>query len=91
MAICCLQNEKYKDAKVNYKKSVELNGQIYEVREQLIRLELGDNDIDGAIKDGQDALSLFPIRHGSTTWWGVAYLQKKDYKKPWSTSKMHQS
>ena len=76
-----LQNEKYKDAKANYKKSVELNGQIYEVREQLIRLELGDNDIEGAIKDGQDALSLFPNQAWLNYLVGVAYQQKKDYKK----------
>jgi tetratricopeptide (TPR) repeat protein len=76
-----LQNEKYKDAKVNYKKSVDLNGQIYEVREQLIRLELGDNDADGAIKDGQDALSLFPNQAWLNYLVGVAYQQNKDYKK----------
>ena len=55
-----LQNEKYKDAKANYKRSVELNGQVYEVQEQLIRLELGENDPDAALKDGENALSLFP-------------------------------
>jgi tetratricopeptide (TPR) repeat protein len=75
-----LQNEKYKEAKDNYKKSVELNGQIYEVREQLIRLELGDNDTEAAIKDGRDALSLFPNQAWLNYLVGVAYLQKKDYK-----------
>jgi tetratricopeptide (TPR) repeat protein len=76
-----LQNGKYKDAKENYKKSVQLNGQVYEVREQLIRLELGDNDMDGALTDGQDALSLFPNQAWLNYLVGVAYQQKKDFKK----------
>ncbi len=76
-----LQNTKYKDAKINYKKSLELNGQVYEVQEQLIRLELGDNDIDGALKDGQNALSLFPNQAWLNYLVGVAYQQKKDFNK----------
>lgn len=76
-----LQNGKYKEAKENYKKSVQLNGQVYEVREQLIRLELGDNDMDSALKDGQDALSLFPNQAWLNYLVGVAYQQKKDFKK----------
>jgi tetratricopeptide (TPR) repeat protein len=76
-----LQNGKYSDAKVNYKKSIELNGQIYEVWEQLIRLELGDNDADAAVKDGENALSLFPNQAWLNYLTGVAWQQKKDYKK----------
>jgi len=76
-----LQNGKYKEAKEYYKKSVQLNGQVYEVREQLIRLDLSDNDIDGALKDGQEALSLFPNQAWLNYLVGVAYQQKKDFKK----------
>jgi tetratricopeptide (TPR) repeat protein len=76
-----LQNGQYKDAKVNYKKSVALNGQVYEVREQLIRLDLGDNDVDAALKDGEDALSLFPNQAWLNYLVGVSWQQKKDYKK----------
>ena len=76
-----VQNGKYKEAKENYRKSIQMNGQVYEVREQLIRLELGDNDIDGALKDGQDALSLFPNQAWLNYLVGVCYQQKKDFKK----------
>jgi tetratricopeptide (TPR) repeat protein len=76
-----LQNAKYKEARINYKKSLELNGQVYEVQEQLIRLELGENDIDGALKDGQNALSLFPNQAWLNYLVGVAYQQKKDFNK----------
>jgi tetratricopeptide (TPR) repeat protein len=76
-----IQSEKFKEAKDNYRKSIELNGQVYEVHEQLIRLELGNNEIDNAIKDGEDALSLFPNQAWLNYLVGVAYEQKKDFKK----------
>jgi tetratricopeptide (TPR) repeat protein len=76
-----IQNEKYADAKANYKKSIVLNAQVYEVHEQLIRIELGNNEIDNAIKDGENALSLFPNQAWLNFLTGVAYEQKKDFKK----------
>jgi tetratricopeptide (TPR) repeat protein len=76
-----LQNEKLKDAKAMYQKSVALNSQVYEVQEQLVRIELGDNDIDGAVKDGENSLSLFPNQAWMNYLVGVAWLQKKDYHK----------
>ncbi|MDB4925740.1 tetratricopeptide repeat protein [Mucilaginibacter sp.] len=76
-----LQNEKYNEAKTNYKRSVELNGQIYEVREQLVRLELSNGEIDNVIKDGETALSFFPNQGWMNYFVGLAWLQKKEYKK----------
>ena len=76
-----LQNEKYKDAKESYKKSVALNGQVYEVQGTIDQIELGDNDIDSAIKDGENALSLFPNQAWLNYLVGVACQQKKDFKK----------
>jgi tetratricopeptide (TPR) repeat protein len=76
-----IQNEKYSDAKANYQKSIALNAQVYEVHEQLIRIELGNNEIDNAIKDGEDALALFPNQAWLNFLTGIAYEQKKDFKK----------
>jgi tetratricopeptide (TPR) repeat protein len=76
-----IQNEKFVDAKASYKKSIELNAQVYEVHEQLIRLELGDNELDAAIQDGEEALSLFPNQSWLNYLVGVAWEQKKDFKK----------
>jgi tetratricopeptide (TPR) repeat protein len=76
-----LQNDKLKDAKVAYQKSIELDGQVYAVYEQLLRIELSQNDLDGAIKDGENALSLFPNQAWANYLVGVAYAQKKDSKK----------
>jgi tetratricopeptide (TPR) repeat protein len=76
-----LQNNKLKDAKAAYQKSVSLNNQVYEVQEQLVRIELEDNDADAAVKDGENALSFFPNQAWMNYLVGVAWLQKKDYNK----------
>lgn len=76
-----VQSEKYQEAKEAYSKSVALNGQIYETRDQLVRLDLGNNDLDGAIRDGEAALSFFPNQSWMNFFVGSAWLQKKDYKK----------
>ncbi|CAM3953364.1 tetratricopeptide repeat protein [Mucilaginibacter galii] len=75
------QNNKFKEAKAAYQKSVQLNPEIYAVHEQLVRLDLGDNALDDAIKDGENALSLFPNQAWMNYLVGVAYLQKKDATK----------
>ncbi|WP_162842776.1 tetratricopeptide repeat protein [Mucilaginibacter pineti] len=76
-----LQSEKFKDAKMAYKKSIELNEQVYTVHDQLVRIDLSDNDLDGAIKDGENALSLFPNQAWMNYLVGVAWAQKKDFGK----------
>jgi tetratricopeptide (TPR) repeat protein len=76
-----LQNDKPKEAKEMYQKSVALNNQVYEVQEQLVRIELGGNDVDAAIKDGENSLSFFPNQAWMNYLVGVAWLQKKDYNK----------
>ncbi|TSD63792.1 tetratricopeptide repeat protein [Inquilinus sp. KBS0705] len=76
-----LQNEKYKEATAAYRKSVELNGQAYNVQEQLVRLDLGNNDFDTAIKDGENSLSFFPNQATMNYLVGVSWQQKKDYNK----------
>jgi tetratricopeptide (TPR) repeat protein len=76
-----VQNQKLKEAKEMYKKSVALDDKVYAVQEQLVRIELGDNDANGAIADGENSLSLFPNQAWMNYLVGVAWLQKKDYKK----------
>ncbi len=76
-----VQNQMYKEAKVQYQKSLQLNDQVYAVHEQLVRIELGDNDLDGAIKDGENALSLFPNQAWMNYLVGVSWMQKKNYTK----------
>jgi tetratricopeptide (TPR) repeat protein len=49
--------------------------------EQLVRIELGDNSLDDAIKDGEEALSIFPNQAWMNYLVGVALVQKKQYNK----------
>lgn len=72
------QNNKLKEARDAFKKAVQLNPDLYIVHEQLVRLNLGENKIDEAIKDGENALSLFPNQAWMNYLVGVAYLQKKN-------------
>jgi len=51
------------------------------LQEQLVRLDLGESDLEGAIKDGENSLSLFPNQAWMNYLVGVAWMQKKDYKK----------
>ena len=76
-----VQNQKLKDAEAMYRKSISINSQVYEVQEQLVRTEIGVNDLDGAIKDGENSLSLFPNQAWMNYLVGVAWLQKKEYHK----------
>lgn len=76
-----LQNDLSKDAKAAYKKSLQLDDQIYVAWEQLVRIELSDNSLDEAIKDGQEALSIFPNQAWMNYLVGVALVQKKNYGK----------
>jgi len=76
-----LQNEKLADAKAMYKKSVSLDDKVYAVQEQLVRIELANSDANAAIADGKNALSLFPNQAWMNYLVGVAWVQKKDYKK----------
>jgi len=76
-----MQNNQLNEAKTFYKKSVALNNQVYAVQEQLVRIELGENETDEAIADGENALSFFPNQAWMNYLVGAAWFQKKDFKK----------
>ena len=75
------QNNKVKEAKESYQRSIAIDNQQYEVREQLVRLELNNNDLDNVIQDGEDALTYFPNQATMNYFVGVAWSQKKQYTK----------
>jgi len=75
------QNEKPAEAKAAYQKSISLNNQAYDVREQLVRAELSLNDYDGVVRDGEDALSFFPNQAWMNYLVGIGLVQKKEYGK----------
>ena len=75
------QNEKLPEAKAAYQKSIAESNQSYDVREQLVRVELALNDMDGVIRDGEDALSFYPNQAWMNYFVGIAMVQKKEYAK----------
>src|SRR5690606_14729588 len=46
------QDRKFNEAKTAYKKALSLNNQVYLIWEQLLSIEIGLNDFEGAIADG---------------------------------------
>lgn len=76
-----VQNEKYREARLEYKKSVDINAQSYAVQEQLVRLEMAESDFDSAVKDGESALGYFPNQAWMNCLVGLAWQQKKNYNK----------
>jgi tetratricopeptide (TPR) repeat protein len=76
-----LQSEKTPEAKAAYKKAISLDNQAYNVWEQLVRIDLSENDVDAAIKDGETSLSFFPNQSWMNYMVGVAWQQKNDCKK----------
>ena len=76
-----LQNGKVANAKAMYRKSFSLNNQVYEVQEQLVRIELSENNLDATIADGETSLSYFPNQAWMNYLVGVAWLQKNNFTK----------
>jgi tetratricopeptide (TPR) repeat protein len=76
-----LQNGKVADARAMYRKSYSLNNQVYEVQEQLVRIELSENNLDATIIDGENSLSYFPNQAWMNYLVGVAWLQKNNFSK----------
>jgi tetratricopeptide (TPR) repeat protein len=72
-----LQSEKVSEAKAAYKKAIGLDNQAYNVQEQLVRIDLSENDLDAAIKDGEAALSYFPNQAWMNYMVGAAWQQKQ--------------
>jgi tetratricopeptide (TPR) repeat protein len=76
-----LQINKLLEAQNAYKKSLALNDQDYLIWENLLRIELNESDFDAAIKDGEEALTLFPSQAVIYLYTGMAYMEKKNYEK----------
>jgi len=74
------QNAKLKEAEDAYKQSLQINNQKYEVYEQLVRIEISQSETAAALKDGKNALELFPNSAWMNYLVGIAYLQQKNYK-----------
>ena len=75
------QEKKYIEARDSYKKALKLNDQIYQIWEQLIRIEVSQGDFQQAVADGEEALTVFPNQAELYLFTGIAYSQTKNYDK----------
>ncbi|MFD1628983.1 tetratricopeptide repeat protein [Pseudopedobacter beijingensis] len=75
------QKGEYEKAKDAYEKSVALNKNIYAVWDQLIRIKLNLNDLEGVIKTGEEALIYFPNSGTLYVFTAIALNQSKQSEK----------
>src|SRR5690606_338973 len=72
------QKQNFKGAKLAYQKALSLNKNVFVVWDQLLRIELFDNDTKALIKDGEEALTLFPNQFILYFYVGMGYLIEKN-------------
>lgn len=75
------QEKKYNEARDSYRKALKLNDQIYQIWEQLLRIEVSQGDFQQAIADGEEGLAVFPNQAELYLYTGIAYTQTKKYEK----------
>jgi tetratricopeptide (TPR) repeat protein len=75
------QRNELKEAKLAYEKAISLNNNVYAIWDQLLRIQLTLNDIPGLIKNGEEALTLFPNQFMLYFYTALGYIQNKEYDK----------
>ncbi|MFN8407597.1 MAG: tetratricopeptide repeat protein [Sphingobacteriaceae bacterium] len=75
------QEQKYPEALVSYKNALRLNSQVYEVWEQVLRIELSGDDFEQVIIDGESALVIFPNQVTLYLFTGIAYARVQQHEK----------
>ena len=75
------QERKYAQAQEAYKKALEINDQVYQIWEQLLRIEVNRGEFKQAIEDGERALSIFPNQALLYFYTGIAYGQAQKHEK----------
>lgn len=75
------QEQKYAQAQDSYKKALKLNDQIYQIWEQLLRIEISRGEFQQAVSDGDEALSIFPNQAALYLYTGIGYAQTQKHDK----------
>ena len=75
------QERKYEQAQESYKKALGINDQVYQIWEQLLRIEVNRGEFQQAITDGEQALSIFPNQAALYFYTGIAYGQTQKHEK----------
>ena len=75
------QERKYEEALESYKKALAINDQVYQIWEQLLRIEVSRGEFQQAIADGNKALNIFPNQAALYLYTGIGYAQTRNHEK----------
>jgi len=75
------QEQKYDEATTAYRQALKLNDQVYQIWEQLLRIEVSGNKFTEAIADGEAALNIFPNQAALYLLTSMAYAQTQKHEK----------
>lgn len=75
------QERKYEQAQESYKKALAINDQVYQIWEQLLRIEVSRGEFQQAIADGNKALNIFPNQAALYLYTGIGYAQTRNHEK----------
>ncbi|HUH32640.1 MAG TPA: tetratricopeptide repeat protein [Daejeonella sp.] len=75
------QEQKYDDAAGAYRQALKLNDRVYQIWEQLIRIDLSAGKYKEAVADGEEALSIFPNQAALYVLTAMAYAQTQQHEK----------
>ena len=75
------QERKYPLAQESYKKALKINDQVYQIWEQLLRIQVSRGEFKQAVTDGEHALSIFPNQAALYLYTGIAYAQTQKHEK----------
>lgn len=82
------QEQKYPEAAQQYRKALSLNNQVYQIWEQLLRIDISNSDFKSGVSDGEAALAIFPNQAVLNLFTGVSYAQTQQYEKAIPALKM---
>ena len=75
------QERKYPLAQESYKRALKINDQVYQIWEQLLRIQVSRGEFEQAITDGEHALSIFPNQAALYLYTGIGYAQTQKHEK----------
>lgn len=75
------QEKRFGEAALSYRQALKLNDQVYQIWEQLVRIELNNGKFQQVIEDGETALSIFPNQGVLYLLTSMAYAQIKKHEK----------
>lgn len=76
-----IQEKDYANARVSYRKALELGSKEFTVFSQILFLDSQLQDWDAMVRDSEEAMNLFPDQPLVYFFNGIAYSQKKQYAK----------